>query len=133
MNDEANYSKREHDAFRAENKRQYESIISTQQAQHDAMMEAIGELKQQNTEIKQTATLNNKVVSDLCRVVSNNSGDITELQTAHRLIKDITTVWTAGKWFVYFIIGTSALIVAIKTIITVGIKDGMEALKNLIF
>ncbi len=119
---DAPYSKREQDEFRAENTRQYEDLkrLITERTRYDE---------------KQA-----KIVADLSRVVTHSAGQITALWKAHEenkkaneLIKDITTVWKAGKWFVYFIIGISALIVAVKTIITVGFQEGLLKLKHLLF
>jgi hypothetical protein len=112
---EPNYTKREHDAFRAENRLQHETVMNF-------LEELRGEIK-----------LDKDLTTKLYTVVSDNSGAIAELQKAHKLIKDITTVWTAGKWFVYFIIGTSALIVSIKTILSAGIQEGLAKLKDIIF
>ena len=115
------YSKREQDEFRRENKEQYENLMAL--------------IKEKSEKDDAQA----KLIETLCRTVSHDSGQITALWDAHAenkkanaLIKDITTVWTAGKWFVYFIIGTSALIVSLKTIIHGGIKEVFSAIKDLI-
>jgi len=119
---DAPYSKREQDEFRRENREQYENIMNV--------------LKERKVYDDKQA----KIIADLCRIVSHSSGQITALWKAHEenkkateLIKDITAVWKAGKWFVYLIIGLSALIVAVKTIITVGFNEGLLKLKHLFY
>lgn len=78
---------------------------------------------------------------------SNNSGGIEELwkqnaelktmiadnSDASKMIREINTTWKVGKAFIQFVIGLLLFGVAIKTIIHGGIKDGLLALKNLIF
>lgn len=81
------------------------------------------------------------------KTVSQNSGEITQLWEAQeklntqgeanakatKLIDEITTTWKVGKAVVSFVIGLLLFIVAIKTIIHGGLKDGLLQLKNLIF
>lgn len=78
---------------------------------------------------------------------SENSGGIEELRKqnvelkamiadnadASKLIKEINTTWKVGKAFVQFVIGLLLVIVAVKTIINGGIKEGLLQLRNLIF
>ena len=126
--EEPNYSKREHDAFRAENKHQHETVMATLE------------------EIKKAANLNNTVVEKLCRVVSDNSGGITQLWQANaelkvqneanskatKLIDEISTTWKWGKIVVTSVITVLLAIIAIKKIITGGVHDGLAALKDII-
>jgi hypothetical protein len=127
--EEPNYTKREHDAFRAENKQQHETVMAYLQ------------------KIENAATLNNKVVADLCDIVSKNSGGITQLWQANtelkkqmeanskatKIIDEIGTTWKIGTIFVKSVIGFILFLIALKTTIYGSIREGLEALKNLIF
>lgn len=84
---------------------------------------------------------------ELFVTTSNNSGGIEELwkqnaelkkmiadnSDASKIIKELTTTWKVGKAFVQFVIGLLLFTIAIKTIINGGIKEGLLAIKNLIF
>lgn len=119
--EEPNYTKREHDAFRAENKQQHETVMAFL------------------AEIKREATLNNKVVGDLCKVVSDNSGAITVLQAqneanskATKIINEISTTWKWTRWVVSTVIGFMLFLISVKSIIYGGVKEGLEAIKDII-
>jgi hypothetical protein len=126
---EAPYTKREQDLFRAENKQQHETVMAYLQ------------------KIEQAATLNNKVVENLCDIVSKNSGGITQLWDANKelkkqmeanskatkIIDEIGTTWKWGKIVITSVITVLLAIIAIKKIITGGVHDGLQALKNIIF
>ncbi len=78
---------------------------------------------------------------------SENSGGIEELRKQNeelkkmiadnadgtKLIREITTSWKVGKAVVGFVITSLLFLVAVKTIITGGVREGLLAIKNLIF
>lgn len=86
-------------------------------------------------------------VKPLFKAVSDNSGEILKLSKsveeirimsvdnakAGKLIDEITTSWKVGKAVVGFVISGLLIIVAIRSIIQGGIKEGLLAIKNLIF
>lgn len=72
------------------------------------------------------------------KAVSENSGEIIKLWTAHeqnktanKFINEIVTTWKVSKWFISIVISVLLFIVAIKKIILGGITDGLSAIKNL--
>jgi hypothetical protein len=87
-----------------------------------------------------------KSVEPLFVTVSDNSGGIEELWKQNvelkkmiadnadgtKLIREITTSWKVGKAVVGFVISCLLFLVAVKTIINGGIKEGLLAIKNLI-
>jgi predicted secreted protein len=87
-----------------------------------------------------------KSAEKLYITTSNNSGGIEELwkqnaelkimveanSKASKIINEITTTWKIGKTVVSFVISFLLLLVAIKSIINGGIKDGLNAIRNLI-
>lgn len=88
-----------------------------------------------------------KSADKLFVTVSNNSGGIEELwkkndelvkmiddnADATKLIREITTSWKVGKTVVGFVVSGLVFLVAIKTIIYGGVKEGLLAIKDLIF
>lgn len=86
-------------------------------------------------------------VRPLFKAVSDNSGEILKLSKsveeirtmsldnakAGKLIDEITTSWKVGKAVVGFVVSGLLIIVAIKSIIQGGVKEGLNAIKNIIF
>lgn len=123
--EEPNYSKREQDLFRAENKDQFERLmaaINSMKTSHENKL----------NKIEATQGVDHKTLEMLCVTVSDNSGSITELWKAHKLIEDITTVYKSLKWFIYFVIGISSLIVALKIIFSAGWLKTLATLTKII-
>jgi len=81
-----------------------------------------------------------KSVAPIFRAVSDNSGEILLLKKSNdanykatKIIEEISTTWKWGKIVITFVISTLLAIIAIKKIITGGVHDGLQALKNIIF
>lgn len=79
-----------------------------------------------------------KSVEPLFQAVSDNSGDIKKLQLsveearkASAFINDVLTTWKVTRAVVYFVVSMMLFIIAIKSTIHGGVKDGLNAIKNL--
>lgn len=129
MNNENPYSKREQDL-----------INNTIHEKLDRLLEDVKISREERHDFE-------KSVKPLFKAVSDNSGEILKLSQsvqeirkisednskAGKLIDEITTSWKVGKAVVGFVVSVLLFFVAIKTIIYGGFKEGLLAIKNLIF
>lgn len=109
------YSKREHDAFREENKKLFDRVMDM--------------LEKQNHLYEKDSVL----IAELCKISSHNSGQITALWKdmerngkATKLIEDVIKVSNGFKWLFYITVGVSSLIVALKTILSTNFLKFIE-------
>ena len=104
--EEANYSKREHDSFRAENKQQHETVM--------AFLRKLDE----------NSKVDREKVAEICQVVAENSEQISDLikdgekySGSFELVQDVAKFSKVTKWIFYFILGSGALYSTIKVIV----------------
>lgn len=98
------------------------------------------EIQKAIEEIKSTAKRDAKIVEDLCRVVSRSDGrmktmenDIIKSSEASKMFNDMATTWKMGKWVIGGTVSLILFVISVKSIIYGSIKEGLQAIKNLIF
>lgn len=91
-------------------------------------------------EIRLNAKRDAKIVEDLCRVVSRSDGrmntmeaDILANSKANKMFSDMATTWKVGKWAIGTTVSFILFLISVKSIIHGGIKDGLNAINNLLF
>lgn len=91
-------------------------------------------------ELQATSKRDAKIVEDLCKIVSRSDGrmktmenDIIANSTANKMFNDMATTWKVGKWVIGSTVSFIVFLLAIKSIIYGGVREGANAIRNLIF
>ena len=115
MNNEAPYTKREQDAFREENKKQYESVMFS-------LKELKEELKEEFKNIRADMKSDRDKVGELYEDLKKNAVIIAEFERANNIIKNFSGFSTVTKFIFYIIIGIGTLWATVKTLLAADLN-----------
>lgn len=117
--EEQNYTKREHDIFREENKRQYESVMFS-------LKELKSELKLEFKSIREDMKSDRDIVGELYEDLKKNAVIIAEFKKANDIIKNFSGFSTITRFLFYVIIGVGTLWATIKAFFLTDIGNSIK-------